>query len=119
MLVCVSVHVSLNLASGHLGLLTILLKLNCDLLEVVHLFVRREILELMVPTNHVVMGFFENSIIIDVLHDMLGLDVLHDCLLLLDEVLEGTELLLHVFLLLLENLVDTNKIMTVAEAHHL
>lgn len=73
----------------------------------------------MVPTNHVVMGFFENSIIIDILHDVFGLNVLHDCLLLLDEVLEGCELLLHVVLLLLEYLINSDKIMPVTKADHL
>ena len=119
MLVSVSIHVGLNLASGHLSLLTILFEFNCYLLEVVHLFVGREVLELMVPTYHVVMGFFKNSIIIDILHDMFWLNVLHDSLLLLDEVLEGAKLLLHVVLLLLEYLVNADKIMTVTKAHHL
>lgn len=51
-------------------------------------FIIREVFKLKEPIDHVIMAFFENSIIIDILHDLLWLNVLHDPLLLLYEVVK-------------------------------
>jgi hypothetical protein len=75
------------------GLLEVLLEVAEGLLEVVDLLIVGQLLVVIKPTDHVVMGVLENSIVVDKLEKLVWLDLLRYPFLGMNEELESLELL--------------------------
>lgn len=100
-------------------LVIVLFKIRQRLLQVVDLFIIRQVFVMHKPIYHMIMGVFKNSIIIDKLDKLVRLDLLRYRFLDLDEVIERLKLLGHVVNSVVYNFFNLYEFMVTSKACHL